>query len=106
VNSTCVVYAKSESLSLLRQGWTTEKVLAAYFIAMAHRVIELLLRLGVEKEFAITGGQSKNIGLVKRMEKELGVTPLPWKEIDPQIAGGIGAALFARAIAEKAAKGK
>jgi bzd-type benzoyl-CoA reductase Q subunit len=106
VSSTCVVYAKTEAVGLLRQGWTTEKVLAAYLLAMAHRVTELLDRLGVEKEFAITGGQSKNIGLVKRLEKDVGITPLPWKEIDPQIAGGIGAALFGRAIVEKSAKGK
>ena len=106
VNSTCVVFAKTEALSLLRKGWSTEKVLAAYFIAMGHRVVELLLRLGVEKEFAITGGQSKNIGLSRRIEKELGITPLSWKEIDPQIAGAIGAALYARAILEKSKKGK
>ena len=73
---------------------------------MTHRIVELLLRLGVNRELAITGGQSKNVGLVKRIGKELGITPLAWKEIDPQIAGGIGAALFARAILEKSRKGK
>ncbi|MDY6855983.1 MAG: benzoyl-CoA reductase, bzd-type, subunit Q [Thermodesulfobacteriota bacterium] len=106
VNSTCVVYAKTEAMGLLRKGWSAEKVLAAYFKAMAHRVVELLLRIGIEKELAITGGQSKNIGLVKRIEKELGIAPLSWKEIDPQIAGAIGAALFGRAIVEKSHKGK
>jgi benzoyl-CoA reductase subunit A len=101
VNSTCVVYAKSEAVSLLRSGWKTNEVLAAYNRAMANRVFELIGRLGVEKEFVITGGQSKNAGLVKRLEKLMGIKALSPGDLDPQIAGGIGAALFARAIVEK-----
>jgi activator of 2-hydroxyglutaryl-CoA dehydratase len=72
---------------------------------MAHKMVELLLRLGMEKEFAITGGQAKNIGTVRRVEKELNIKALPWSEVDPQLAGAIGAALFARALVEKAQKG-
>jgi bzd-type benzoyl-CoA reductase Q subunit len=101
VNSTCVVYAKSEAVSLMRQGWQVNEVLAAYNRAMANRVNELIERLGVEKEFVITGGQSKNIGLVKRLEKLMGIKALSPNDLDPQIAGGIGAALFAKAIVEK-----
>jgi benzoyl-CoA reductase subunit A len=101
VSSTCVVFAKSEALGLLRQGWTTERVIAAYCRAMANKIFELLMRLGVERELAITGGQVKNQGVVKRLEKLLGFEVLKWAEIDPQIAGGIGGALFAKAIVEK-----
>ncbi len=35
VSSTCVVYAKSEATGLLRKGWQTNEVLAAYCSAMA-----------------------------------------------------------------------
>jgi benzoyl-CoA reductase subunit A len=63
VSSTCVVFAKSEAVGLLRKGWPKEKVLAAYCSAMAHRVVTLLLRLGIEEKFAITGGIAKNIGV-------------------------------------------
>ncbi len=101
VSSTCVVFAKSEALGLLRQGWTIERVLAAYCRAMANKLYELLMRLGIERELAITGGQSKNQGVVKRLEKLLGFEFLKWAEIDPQIAGGIGGALFAKTIIEK-----
>jgi predicted CoA-substrate-specific enzyme activase len=104
VSSTCVVFAKSEALSLLRKGWSVEKILAAYCSAMAKRIVELLERLGVEKEFAITGGQAKNIGIVKRLENMLGIEAMKPGEYDPQIAGAIGAALFARAIFEKSQK--
>ncbi len=73
VSSTCVVFAKSEAAALLRAGWPKNKVLAAYCAAMAHRVVTLLERIGVQKEFAITGGIAKNSGVVKRLERELGV---------------------------------
>ncbi|MFQ6015907.1 MAG: benzoyl-CoA reductase, bzd-type, subunit Q [Anaerolineae bacterium] len=100
VSSTCVVFAKSEAVGLLREGWPKSKVLAAYHSAMAHRVVNLLERIGIEEDFAITGGISKNVGVVKRLENELGIKALD-TEFDPQIAGAIGAALFARALVQK-----
>jgi bzd-type benzoyl-CoA reductase Q subunit len=103
VSSTCVVFAKSEAVGLLRKGWPKEKVLAAYCSAMAHRVVTLLLRLGIEEKFAITGGIAKNIGVVKRIEDELKIKA-PEPNIDPQLAGAIGAALFAKALIEKERK--
>ena len=103
VSSTCVVFAKSEAVGLLRKGWPKEKVLAAYCSAMAHRVVTLLLRLGIEEKFAITGGIAKNIGVVKRLEDELKLKA-PESSIDPQLAGAIGAALFAKALIEKQLK--
>jgi len=103
VSSTCVVFAKSEATALLRQGWPKSKVLAAYCSAMAHRVFTLLERIGVEKDFAITGGIAKNVGVVRRLEKEVGMKPLTSK-YDTQIAGAIGAALFAKALLEKSRK--
>lgn len=103
VSSTCVVFAKSEAVGLLRKGWPKEKVLAAYCSAMAHRIVTLLLRLGIEEKFAITGGIAKNIGVVKRLEDELKIKS-PEPSIDPQLAGAIGAALFAKALVEKERK--
>ena len=103
VSSTCVVFAKTEATGLLREGWSKEKVLAAYCSAMAHRVVELLERTGIEKDFAITGGIAKNAGVVRRLEKEIGVKSLEPK-YDTQIAGALGAALFAKALVEKQQK--
>jgi len=105
VSSTCVVFAKTEATGLLRQGWHKNLVLAAYCNAMAHRVISLLDRLGVEKEFAITGGIAKNRGVVERLEGELGFKGLK-SDYDTQIAGALGAALFAKVLYEKQQKGK
>ncbi|KPL06001.1 benzoyl-CoA reductase [bacterium SM23_57] len=104
VSSTCVVFAKSEASSLLRSGWSKKMVLAAYCSAMAHRIMTLLERIDVEKDFAITGGIAKNVGVVTRLEKELGLSSLKSK-YDTQIAGALGGALFAKALIEKQRKG-
>jgi bzd-type benzoyl-CoA reductase Q subunit len=109
VSCTCVAFAKTEAMGLLRKGWSKEKVLAAYTRAMAVRMANLINRVGLEKELVITGGQSKNIGIVSRIEKILGVKCLPspkWREggLDPMIAGALGAASFAKALYEKAQK--
>ena len=74
--------------------------------------MELLNRLGIEEKFAITGGIAKNTGIVKRLEEEANfkIAETIWhdpamreKELpfDTQIAGGIGAALFAKAMLER-----
>jgi len=109
VSCTCVAFAKTEAMGLLRKGWSKEKVLAAYTRAMAIRMCTLLDRVGCEKELVITGGQSKNIGIVSRIETILGVKCLPmpkWREsgLDPMVAGAIGAALLAKALYEKSQK--
>jgi len=100
VSSTCVIFAKTEAVGLLRKGWKKEKVLAAYSAAMAHRVVGLLERIGVEREFAITGGIAKNEGIVRRIEQKLNIKALE-PGMDTQIAGALGGALFAMALAEK-----
>ena len=64
VSCTCVAFAKTEAMGLLRKGWSKEKVLAAYTRAMAVRMANLINRVGLEKELVVTGGQSKNIGIV------------------------------------------
>ncbi len=103
VSSTCVLFAKSEALDLLRQGWSKAEVLAAFCEAMAYRVVVLLKRIGVEEEFAVTGGIAKNVGVVRRVEKALGVKAVEIKP-DPQIAGAMGAALFAMDFLARASK--
>jgi len=100
VSNTCVIFAKAESLALLRQGWTKEKVAAAYHAAMADRIVDLLNRVGIEKDFVITGGVAKNMGIVTRLENILKIKPLE-PNMDPILAGALGAGLFARALYEK-----
>lgn len=100
VSSTCVIFAKSEATKLMRNGWSKEKVLAAYCHAMAIRVVKLIEKNGLELDFAITGGIRKNIGVTQRIEKILGIKSREPK-MDSQIAGALGAALIAKEYAEK-----
>jgi bzd-type benzoyl-CoA reductase Q subunit len=109
VSSTCVVFAKTEAVGLLRKGWSKEQVLAAYMRAMSIRMSELIEKVGCEPDFVITGGQSKNIGIVQRVEGILGMKSLPVPNVeetgrDPVAAGAIGAALYAKALYEKDSK--
>jgi bzd-type benzoyl-CoA reductase Q subunit len=111
VSCTCVAFAKTEAVGLLRQGWSKEKVLAAYSRAMAIRMANLVRRVGYEREFVITGGQSKNVGIVSRIESILGIKCLPspaWRDdgLDPMAAGAIGAALMAKALYDKSLAGR
>jgi len=103
VSSTCVVFAKSEAMALLKDGWTKSRVLAAYCSAMAARVSTLLQSVGVQEKFFITGGIAKNRGVVERLEKILRIQSVK-TEFDTQIAGALGAALFAKTLYEKRQK--
>jgi bzd-type benzoyl-CoA reductase Q subunit len=99
VSNTCVVFAKSEVLSLMRQGKPTSGILAGLCDGIADRVKSLVRIVGVEEDFAISGGITKNPGVVKRIEQKLGVTAHICFE--PQIVGAVGAALIARDLLEK-----
>ncbi len=100
VTNSCVVYAKSEATALLRKGWSLEEVLAAYCKAMAERIYELIERLGVKTEFAVTGGMAKNRGVMDRLMPMVGVERLQTRW-DTQIAGAVGAALFGLKMCQK-----
>lgn len=100
VSSTCVVYAKSEATGLLRKGWSTEEVLAAYCRAMADRINSLVERVGAEAGFAVTGGMAKNRGVMDRLMPMVGLERMQ-TDWDTQIAGAAGAALFGYALCQK-----
>jgi bzd-type benzoyl-CoA reductase Q subunit len=105
VSNTCVVYAKSEAIGLLRRGWSREDVLAAYCQAMADRIFALVKRIGVKPGLAVTGGLAKNRGVMDRLMRRIGIERMQsaW---DTQIAGAAGAALFAHALCHGAGGAK
>ncbi len=98
----CVVFAKTDAMRRLKEGWSKDAIIiAAYCGSTAWRVTDLLFKVGVEREFCITGGIAKNRGVVKKLEKRVGFPPLQ-PDFDTQIAGAVGAALYAKALAERA----
>jgi len=101
LSSTCVVFARSEVLSYLHDGVHKNDIMAGACAALAHRVYPLLKRVGIKKEFVISGGIAKNIGVVKRVEEKVGLKANICFE--PQIVGALGASIFAK---ERLAKQK
>jgi len=61
---------------------------------MVNRLFGLAHRVGMQSEVVMSGGGSKNIGIIRAMEAKLG-KPVLVPE-DPQIVGALGAALVAQ----------
>jgi activator of 2-hydroxyglutaryl-CoA dehydratase len=88
------VFSESEVVSLINEGRPLPDIITGINNAVAGRVCSMARRVGIVEDLALTGGCSKNDGLVKALEKQTGVNVkrLP---ADPQLVGAIGAALFA-----------
>ncbi|MFC1885902.1 acyl-CoA dehydratase activase [Thermodesulfobacteriota bacterium] len=99
ISSTCVIFAKSEVLSLMREGVPLNEILAGLCDSVAERVKGLIRRVGIKEDFFISGGISKNIGVVKRIEQKLKIGA--HISFEPQIVGAVGAALFAADLLKK-----
>lgn len=95
INSTCVVFAESEVISLLAAGETKEDIAAGLHESIARRVGVLAKRIGFKRNIAFVGGVAKNKGLRLALEKYLGIefTAIPQ---DPQITGALGASIIAK----------
>lgn len=92
-STSCAVFAESEAISRITEGARKEDILAGVHHAIAAKILNLVQRVGLEKECAITGGGAKDVGLVKRVEERLGTHLLVPQE--PQITAALGAALIA-----------
>jgi predicted CoA-substrate-specific enzyme activase len=94
LSAVCSVHAKRDALALMKQGESKADILAGLHESISGRVVGLVKRVGLADKFVITGGISKNTGMVAKIEERLGglkahIPP------EPQIAGAVGAALFA-----------
>ncbi len=93
-NTICAVFAKTEAITSLRHGASRSDILAGLNDAIAVRCLNLLKKVGIEKDFTITGGIAKNKGMVAKIKDKVGLEPMLAK--DPQLIGALGAALFAQ----------
>jgi predicted CoA-substrate-specific enzyme activase len=99
ISSYCTVFAEGDAITLLRQGTPVNDILAGVCESLAERTQILIKRLGLVEDFSICGGIAKNIGIVNRLERNLGVKAHIASE--PQIIGALGAALLAQDLARK-----
>ncbi len=95
INSTCIVFAESEVISLAAQGESKTDITAGLHQSIAKRVGNMAKRLGIGSSIAFVGGVAKNRGMRKALEDYLG-TEFITLSIDPQITGAIGAAVMAK----------
>ena len=93
-NTGCAVFAETEAISRITEGATIEDILAGVHGALVAKIQNLVERLGIERDVALTGGGAKDIGLVRTIEDILGINTLVPEE--PQIVAALGAGLIAR----------
>ena len=93
ISSTCTVFAESEVISQLALGADRNDIIAGINRSVASRVSGLAKRIGVVPRVVMTGGVSRNDGIRKALEKELG-TEIFSSRLS-QYTGALGAALFA-----------
>ena len=94
IDSTCAVFAQTDVVKILRQGVHANDILAGCCVAVVDRITNMIRGVGVEKELFISGGIAKNKGVVRRLEKTLGLKA--YISDEPQIVGAIGAAILAQ----------
>ncbi len=93
ISSMCATFAETEVISLLAEGRAKPDILYGVHAAVAKRTAGLIAQVGKAQPAVLTGGVARNPAAVRHLEHELGLTlTVP---ADPQIAGALGAALFA-----------
>ena len=92
ISSMCAVFAESEVVSHIHQKVSKPEILAGIHQSIAQRVLGLLDKIGVEADVGITGGVAKNLGLIKTLERGIGL-PIFVPE-EPQIVMAVGCAII------------
>ena len=90
----CAVFAKSEALAMVRKGIPKANIFLGIHHIIAVQCEKMLEMISLEEDLVMSGGVSKNVGVVKMVEKRLGITPKI--STDPQMTGAVGAAVVAR----------
>ncbi len=76
------------------EGFDTADIAAGITSSVVRHVMQLVYRVDIEKDVAITGGIAKNIGVVKHLKEMMGMEFVELTA-DPQMIGAIGAAVIA-----------
>lgn len=104
ISSTCAVFAESEVISQLAQGQDVKNIIKGIHQSVASRVAGQAKRIGVVPKVAMTGGVSRNMGVVRALERELD-TEIVVSD-NSQLAGAFGAGIFAYEYYLKNKKGE
>lgn len=93
INSTCVVFAQSEVISLVARKYDRRDILSGMHLSMARRIIKMMKKSEKQGDILMTGGGALNVGLHQAFEEEL------MRDVFiasfPQFNGAIGSAIIA-----------
>ena len=92
ISNICAVLAESEVINLVTKGVDVEDIVQGAHKSITDRIVALLRQVGIENEITLTGGVTKNVGMIKALEEKL-EAPLN-VSADSEFAGAIGAALL------------
>lgn len=92
INSTCVVFAESEVISLVARKKRRQDIVAGIHHALAKRIAAMARKVGAVPEILLTGGGGLNAGLADALEEAL-MMDIHVPQY-PQLNGAIGAALM------------
>jgi predicted CoA-substrate-specific enzyme activase len=98
ISSMCTVFAESEVVSLIAEGYAREDILNGLHQAVAGRIASMARGLRLENALLLCGGVAKNTGVVRALEQNLKVKVKVPPE--PQIVAALGAAICAREMSE------
>lgn len=93
INSTCVVFAQSEVISLVARKFDRRDILAGMHLSMAKRIIKMMKKSEKGGDILMTGGGALNTGIHRAFEEEMMRDVYVARY--PQFNGAVGAALIA-----------
>lgn len=96
IDSTCVVFAESEIISLLAKGSSPADIAKGVHNALAKRIRNLLAPLPDRKNIVFTGGVARNQGMKHALENTFNQKIII--SANPVLTGALGAALYAKKI--------
>jgi len=71
INSTCVVFAQSEIISLITRQFDRKDILAGMYVSLAKRIVKMMKNPERYGDILMTGGGALNVGIHKAFEEEL-----------------------------------
>lgn len=95
ITNTCVVFAESDVISFINEGYSHYDVFAGVATAVASKITSIARRIDVLPEVAMVGGVAKNVVVKSEVEKHLGLEFADLGGIDPRVVAAFGAALLA-----------
>jgi len=95
ITNTCVVFAESEVISFINEGYSRYDVFAGVIDGVASKIGGIARRIDLVPEVAMVGGVAGNALVRGTVERHLGLTFADLVGVHPQVVGAFGAALLA-----------